>query len=267
MNRPDEAAAVLAAIAVCRADPFDLPAIRVMTSALGGDDEYACILAALGMLRANVGADDAMHVIEQKLPQLSDEACQYKVLTQLKQLGTSVAPLFNCVRALLDNPDAEPIIRQQAASCLGHMTTGTTSALDVLLPKLGTSDWRLLVGVIKGLQATGHMPAQMVDSLIPLLTHQDKEMRGVAAAGIGYMGKAAGAAVPTLIERLGEEPNIEVCQMLTEALGNAGEAAVAPLTSIIVNGDRQRAELAMQALARTGEQGCHSYCGSSMQGQ
>lgn len=194
---------VFASIALLRRDPQEIEALRIATAAMRGEDPLLSTIAAVGMLRIEIATDQAPQFVKQNLADLPEEWI-YMLLIQLKHLGTKASPVFEVVRRITEDEALAPVIRQQAAACIGSLSAGGPDATPTLLQALRSGDGRLVLGGVEGLQASRQFPSEGPRILLRLLEHKTEDLRAVAAKCIGQWDQGAEEAIPVLVERLND---------------------------------------------------------------
>lgn len=242
---------VTAAAALSQSDSDLVIAVQVLHHALLDQDEVLSSVAGVALLRVGVGQEDAVRKISKHLLGLNP-GTQYSILVAAKPLGIQAKGIFDAVAKILDDSKRPPEIRQVAAAALGCITTGSARATPMLMQALRSPDWEVVKGAVDGLEASGHFPDEAAGELANLLAHKDESIRVAAASGLAVMKERAAPALPMMLKRLSEETNLDIVGLLIPALSAIGSAAIPSLVAIIVEGDRLRAEPAMQALAGMG---------------
>lgn len=181
---------------------------------------------------------------------------QERAVAAFEVLGTNAAPAIPDLAALLDRPDAA----ENAAQALSFLGSGTVDAfqrgltnqnanvraisaralgkyhrqdsLAVLKAALEDSSGTVRGNAAEALRAFWKNAVEIVPSLIPLLSDEDRYVHHMAAETLGSFGPAAVAAVPALKEIVkNEEPGMSPAK---NALGRISleEASAAGLKQV-----------------------------------
>lgn len=251
LKSSDSFLAVLSAAVLARWNSEELEAVRLLKTTLHGDNDLWAGISGAALLRLGVQHGESMRAVQERLSVLCVEG-QCGILRAARDIGPDCMMLFDTVVGILKDRKASPLVRQMAAHTLGSMAHGTNKVEAVLMKMLQSPNWMVIVGALQGLEISGHLPSEVVDHMIPLLTHAEHEMRDTGAMGIWMMKDRAAAAVPVLIRQLRNEPNAEVCEAFTKALAAIGEAAVPSLVSFMQEEYTANMVYALEALASTG---------------
>jgi hypothetical protein len=245
--------ATAAAAVLLATDLQDIQALKALTKALGSKVDSAACVAACALLQGRVGLERAIPKIGQILPRLGANE-QYKILVTLKHSEDDASPFFAVARDILKDDKANPMVRWQAAALLGRMAQ-RKPVIPPLLRAVRCSDPRVAAGAVEGLQRSGDSSAETVSALAGLLSHENEHVRNHAATALKSLGVKAVSAIPAMIGRLEAEQDVDTCDLLIQALGATGDAAVPELKRFLQQPVTFRHEVFVKALALTGERG------------
>ena len=227
-------------------------ALAILTRTLCSDNETLVAIVARCLIQKSVQEPLAMRRLTEAFEKATAMA-KYFILQGLEQAGEIAEGSSGVVAAAIVDKTLPPAVRGQAAETLGKIATGKNSAVGVLSDALGSKDWQVVVGAVNGLIALGKAGPRVVGKLTSLLSADDENLRRAAGFGLKALEQQALGAVPALIERLGDESDLEVCGAMIEAIVAIGVAAIPALIEVIRQGDARRLRWAGVALVRMGE--------------
>ena len=167
------------------------------------------------------------------------------------QTQAEVSPVPALIAAL---KDANPLVREDAATALGRLGPAASAAIDPLVATFADKDIYL-----RGVAAValGRIGQATVPALTQALADPNAEVRWSAAIAFGRLGHPGAAAVPELIKAL-SDPSENVRYGSVVALGglrSAARGAVPALTEVLHDRDetvRRGATLALRQIAPGG---------------
>lgn len=224
----------------------------ILMRTLHGHNEWLVAIAARALLRQSLDERLAMQELMEafdKLPALG----KYHILQGLEQVGENAHGASAAVMALILDKGLPSALRRQAAETLGKIAAGNNTSVDVLFDALSCRDGQVVLGAVDGLIALGKSGQRVAGKMATLLSADNENLRAAACLGLKAMGQQALGALPTLIERLGDESNLEICNAMIEAITAIGSAAIPALMDVIRQGDARRIRWAGVALVRMGK--------------
>ena len=227
-------------------------AVAILTRALDGDNETLVAVAARALIRQSLRKRlSVQQLIEafEKSPAMG----KYHILQGLEQVGEDAHGASAAVAATVMDKGLPPAVRGQAAETLGKIAAGEKAAVDVLFAALSSKEWQVVVGAVKGLVAQGKAGQRVVGKLAALVSAADDNLRVAACLGLKAMEQQGLGALPALIERLGDESDLEMCCAMIEAIVAMGVEVIPTLTEVIRQGDARRIRWAAVALVRMGK--------------
>ncbi|MBI1914787.1 MAG: HEAT repeat domain-containing protein [Planctomycetes bacterium] len=155
-----------------------------------------------------------------------------QALWAIGQFGTAAKAAVPRLLDLLRGRDRSS--QSSAASALGEIGPDAASAVPFLIRMLADSDKYYRQNAIKSLGQIGSSANDAVPALIPLL--KNDELRWHVAGALGGIGPVAKAAILALIEAL-KEGECDRHEKAVEALARIGQEAVSPLIYALSNSD------------------------------
>jgi HEAT repeat protein len=259
--------AVLAATAAAvlfRTHSDDLGALRFLHETISSDIDLAAGIAAGALLRPGVHEEFAIPKVVEVLPRLGTEG-QFHILNTLKYLSSDISPFFDVTSRLLNDENVSAAIRGQAAAVIGRMGREPTRSIPLLLRAAGNPKPEVVAGAIEGLERSGDGSPETVSAFAKLLFHRNEIVRGNAANGLRALGSRAAPAIPALIQCLETETALGVCDLVMQALGATGSAAIPSLSGFIRRPVSLKHEAAIKALALTGDEGVEALATLAME--
>ncbi len=251
LRHDDKRIKVNAAAALLGSNVGFSDAKAILADALIGDNETLVAVAARALARQPF----AKRLVVQELIEAfhkSPPMGKYYVLQGLEELGAEAHGVSAAVAATILDKSLPPAVRGQAAETLGKIAVGEKSAVDRLFAVLSSQAWQVVVGAVKGLIAQGQAGERVGGKLATLLSATDANLRMAACLGLKAMEQQARSALPALIERLGDESDLNVCGAMIEAIVAIGVEVIPTLTEVIRQGDARRIRWAAVALVRMG---------------
>jgi HEAT repeat protein len=190
------------------------------SSRLSSSDEEERIDAALRLsaLRTHLAIPALTSALDDR-----DERVRAIAIDGLKSIGRpQVVPL---IADRLDK-DKSVFVKKAAAYALGHL--GSTAGTGALVRALKDKDVEVRSATAVALSR--YRDTASVPGLISALSDKSDFVRAHAVLALGVNGRAAGQAVPLLIERLDSDPSHNVKREAAIALGKIGDASA--LTSL-----------------------------------
>ena len=173
------------------------------------------------------------------------------------ELGKAGVAAQDALPALVAvSQDSDRGVAASARDALLQIDPGARTCLKMFLAELKNKDGRIrALGVTHLSSIAQEQPQVVFIQLTEALHDKEREVRHVAAIGLGRLGPKAGAAVPALIDALQDEDD-EVRGSAAGALGNIGsgakEAAV-PLCYALRDDCKQVKNAAVTSLCRLTE--------------
>jgi HEAT repeat protein len=220
----------------------------VLTKAFVDKDKYLRDTATQALLKLRGNTDEARKAVPGLAAALGDERLDVRrgAVNILYQMGPHVSAAAVALLGALKDDDAA--IRSNAAAAIGTCVRSVKGAAPVLVALLADPDEQVRLFAAKALN--GVRPDLIVEPILPRLAEEDPKRRVEAAKLLGYAMERGDAALPALIEALGDE-NAEVRLMAVGALGvmNPSKAAK-DLAKLIGDDDVRVRKAVVQSLGR-----------------
>jgi hypothetical protein len=226
-------------------------AMAILMRTLRSDNETLVSIAARALIRQSLQTRLAVKELIEAFEK-SEVMGKYHILQGLAEAGESASGATAAVTAAITDRNLPPAIRKQAAKTLAKIAPEKDAAASVLFTAMSSRDWQVVVGAAEGTIVLEKAGERVADKLAVLLSAADKDMRVAACLGLKAMEQQALGALPTLIERLGDESNLEVCGAMIEAVAAIGVAAIPSLIEVIQRGDARRMQWVALALVQMG---------------
>jgi len=209
-------------------------------------DEDAGVREAAAQAVGQMGPEALPQLV--KMLSHKDKYVRRNAVWALGKLGQLAKATLNDLCEVLR--DADPRTAAGAAQALGNMGTDASDAIPALTEAMRGTNIVLCRLAAKALSQIGR-PA--LPALITHLKHRDPFIRGEAALALGWMGPAAAAAIPTLIETLRSAGKASAVAH-TVAVGPDSRTPATPVTAPQHNTapDELCRAYAAQALGRIG---------------
>lgn len=230
-----------AAVAVSRTDLVDGHILEVLRDGLSCEILATKILCATSLLRLSVD-DIAVRGSMKSTFEAREPIVQVAMLDALANVGPEAADMLGRVLKLIADPESDAHVRQRACMCAGSISRGTINAHPALMRALQSSVLSLVQGAAAGFALSGSAPAEAVQYLIGRLSHDEPEVRAVAARSLKFMGRPLIVndqvdAMSALLKRVGYERTEGGIHAVSLALAEIGVMAVEPLLHIVEVGD------------------------------
>lgn len=231
--------------------------VRNLEIGMRSSDPDIAGLAAVAMARLGVRSKQSVDSIKRALPRATPPV-QFLLLSRLEQLGEAARPAVDAVRSVADDAACLPVVRGLAVKLLGAVSKDGKSAAPVLLRAIASEEPEVIAGAAQAFERLGFFPQEAIRALSLHLIHDSEPVRIAAAYALAEAGKEAAPAVPSLIARLGQEPNPEMCRALVKAFAAIGAEACPALIEVVKENDVLKLPIAGQAFVHMGYAGAEA---------
>ena len=210
------AAACLADSPAPNGSTAPLDAIRVLSKALTRKDPQTVLIAAGILGRMGVYIEEAVKALSEMLADGTPPEIRTGAISVLSQMGENTQAALPTLLNLLVDPQIGSTMRKFIAQCLGGMGMGE-DAKRALRKAAKSKDWQVVCSIAECYKDFDDLPDWLLAPLVQLLSHADKEARGMAAVMIGDYGRLAAGALPAMVERVANETEPSVLYNLSKA--------------------------------------------------